>query len=296
MQRIEMHCPNCQNENRPSAKFCETCGIKLVLVCPSCANELRLQARFCDACGAQLAPTTAPSPAVELATPSLPPKREAPEAERRHLTVMFCDLAGSTALSTQLDPEDLREVVRQYQAVCAKVIARYDGHVAQYLGDGILVYFGYPTAHENDAQRAVRTGLGIVEAMEALNRHLQQSMGVKLEVRLGIHTGLVVVGEMGGGDRHEQLALGKTPNIAARLEGLAQANTILISAATHGIIAGFFGCDDLGTQSLKGVAEPMQIYQVLHESTAKSRLEVAALRGLTPLVGREEETRLLLNQ
>jgi class 3 adenylate cyclase/predicted ATPase len=226
----------------------------------------------------------------------LPSKREAPEAERRHLTVMFCDLAGSTALSTQLDPEDLREVVRQYQAVCAKVIARYDGHIAQYLGDGILVYFGYPKAHENDAQRAVRAGLGIVEAMEGLNRGPQQKMGVKLEVRLGIHTGLVVVGEMGGGNRHEQLALGKTPNIAARLEGLAKPNTIVISAATHRLVAGFFDCDDLGAHSLKGVTEPMQIYQVLHESTAKSRLEVAALGGLTPLVGREKEAHLLLQQ
>jgi class 3 adenylate cyclase/predicted ATPase len=226
----------------------------------------------------------------------LPPKREAPEAERRHLTLMFCDLAGSTALSVKLDPEDLRDVVRQYQATCAKVIARFDGHIAQYLGDGILVYFGYPTAHENDAQRAVRTGLGIVEAMDALNRDLQPGMGVKLEVRVGIHTGLVVVGEMGGGDRHEQLALGKTPNIAARLESLASSNSIIISAATHRLVAGFFECDDLGTHSLKGVAEPMQIYRVLHESTARSRLEVAALSGLTPLVGREQEASLLLTQ
>ncbi len=265
-------------------------------VCPSCGHELRLQARFCDACGSQLAPTMASPTPADLSSKSPPPKREAPEAERRHLTVMFCDLAGSTALSTQLDPEDLREVVRQYQAACAKVIARYDGHIAQYLGDGILVYFGYPVAHENDAQLAVRAGLGIVEAMEGLNLGLQQKMGVKLEVRLGIHTGLVVVGEMGGGNRHEQLALGKTPNIAARLEGLAQSNTILISAATHRLVAGFFGCEDLGTHSLKGVAEPMQIYRVLHESTAKSRLEVAALKGLTPLVGREQEANLLLQQ
>ena len=176
------------------------------------------------------------------------------------------------------------------------MIARYDGHIAQYLGDGILVYFGYPQAHENDAQRAVRSGLGIVEAMEGLNRGLQQKIGVKLEVRLGIHTGLVVVGEMGGGSRHEQLALGKTPNIAARLEGLAQANTIVISAATHRLVAGFFSCDDLGTHALKGVAEPMRIYRVLHESTAKNRLEAAAPGGLTPLVGREQEARHLEQQ
>lgn len=249
-------------------------------------------------CGTPLAQTTASATTTvtDLSAPSLPSKREAPAAERRHLTVMFCDLAGSTALSAQLDPEDLREVVRQYQTVCAKVIARYGGHIAQYLGDGILVYFGYPQAHENDAQCAVRAGLGIVEAMEALNRGLKQKMGVKLDVRLGIHTGLVVVGEMGGGNRHEQLALGKTPNIAARLEGLAKANTIVISAATHRLVAGFFNCQDLGAHALKGVTEPMPIYQVRHESAAKSRLDVAALAGLTPLVGREDETIRLLAQ
>src|SRR5215470_9070426 len=142
-----------------------------------------------------------------------------PDAERRQLTVLFCDLVDSTPLASQLDPEDLREVVRAYQATCAKVIARFDGHIAQYLGDGLLVYFGYPQAHEDDAQRAVRTGLGIVEALGQLNTRLVQEHGVHLAVRLGIHTGLVVVGEVGGGTRQEQLALGETPNLAARLQG-----------------------------------------------------------------------------
>ena len=140
-----------------------------------------------------------------------------PEAERRQLTVLFCDLVDSTALSSQLDPEDLQEVVRAYQAACAEVIQHFEGHIAQYLGDGLLVYFGYPQAHEDDAQRAVRTGLGIVETLHTLNRRLGQRPGVCLAVRVGIHTGLVVVGEMGGGGRQEQLALGDTPNIAARI-------------------------------------------------------------------------------
>jgi class 3 adenylate cyclase len=140
-----------------------------------------------------------------------------PEAERRQLTVMFCDLVGSTSLSGELDPEDYREVVRQYQQVCSAVIQRYDGHIAQYLGDGLLVYFGYPQAHEDDAQRAVRSGLGIIEAIETLNTGLEHNKGVKLAVRLGIHTGLVVVGEIGGSGRQEQLALGETPNLAARI-------------------------------------------------------------------------------
>src|SRR5262247_2074778 len=130
-----------------------------------------------------------------------------PEAERRQLTVLFCDLADSTRLARQLDPEDLREVIRAYQATCVAVIQRFAGHVAQYLGDGLLVYFGYPQAHEDDAQRAVRTGLGMLAAMETLNTHLVRDKGVRLAVRVGIHTGLVVVGEMGSGGRHEHLAL-----------------------------------------------------------------------------------------
>src|SRR5262245_5808305 len=159
-----------------------------------------------------------------------PPEPRPPEAERRQLTVLFCDLVDSTVLASQLDPEELREVVRAYQEACAKVIARFEGHIAQYLGDGLLVYFGYPLAYEDDAQRAVRAGLGIVEALGQLNTRLAQDHGVHVAVRLGIHTGLVVVGEVGGGTRQEQLALGETPNLAARLQGLAAPNTVVISA------------------------------------------------------------------
>ena len=142
----------------------------------------------------------------------------APEAERRQLTVLFCDLVDSTVLASQLDPEDWREVVRAYQETSAKVVARYEGHIAQFLGDGLLVYFGYPQAHEDDALRAMRAGLGMIEALGQLNTRLAQERGVQLAVRLGIHTGLVVVGEIGGGARPEPLALGETPNFAARLQ------------------------------------------------------------------------------
>jgi class 3 adenylate cyclase len=166
--------------------------------------------------------------------PSVP---HPPEAERRQLTVMFCDLVESTALATQLDPEDLREVVCAYQRVCADVITRFDGHIAQLLGDGLLVYFGYPHAHEDDAQRAVRTGLGILDAMGDLNSCLQQEQGIHLALRIGIHTGLVVVGAMGGAGRQEQLALGETPNIAARIQGLATPNSIAISEASYRVTA-----------------------------------------------------------
>src|SRR3989442_4027507 len=162
----------------------------------------------------QPAPPRAPRQAQPPQAEAIPAASSRPEAERRQLTVLFCDLVDSTVLARQLDPEDLREVVRAYQDTCAKVIARFEGHIAQYLGDGLLVYFGYPLAHEDDAQRAVRAGLGMVEAVGQLNTRLEPERGVQLAVRLGIHTGLVVVGDVGGGARQEQLALGETPNIA----------------------------------------------------------------------------------
>jgi TOMM system kinase/cyclase fusion protein len=239
------------------------------------------------------------------------------DAERRQLTVLFCDLVDSTPLARQLDPEELREVVRAYQDTCAKVIARFEGHIAQYLGDGLLVYFGYPLAHEDDAQRAVRAGLGMIEAVGQLNTRLAQEglcraeaeqaarnpaptqsrqRGVHLAVRLGVHTGLVVVGEVGGGTRQEQLALGETPNLAARLQGIAAPNTLVISTATYQLLGGFFACQSLGTPLLRGFAEPLEVYQVLSESTARSRLDVAGSTGLTPLVGREQEVGLLLER
>jgi class 3 adenylate cyclase/predicted ATPase len=225
-----------------------------------------------------------------------PAAPRSPEAERRQLTVMFCDLVESTKLSSQLDPEDWRDVVRAYQATCTEVIQRYDGHIAQLLGDGLLVYFGYPQAHEDDAQRAVRTGLEILDAMEALNNRIEHDKGIRLAVRLGLHTGLVVVGEMGGAGRQEQLALGQVPNVCSRIEGLAAPNTIAVSEATYRLIQGYFECQGLGAQTLRGVAEPVTVYQVVGESGATSRLDVAQPRGLTPLVGRESEVTLLLER
>jgi class 3 adenylate cyclase len=225
-----------------------------------------------------------------------PTEHRSPDAERRQLTVMFCDLVDSTKLSSQLDPEEYRDVVRAYQTACTEVIRRYDGHIAQLLGDGLLVYFGYPQAHEDDAQRAGRTGLGILDAMEALNNRIEHDKGIRLALRLGIHTGLVVVGEMGSQGRQEQLALGQVPNVCARIQGLAAPNTIAMSEVTYRLVQGYFEYQDLGAQSLRGVTESVHIYQVLGESGATSRLDVAQPRGLTPLVGREQEVGLLLER
>jgi class 3 adenylate cyclase/predicted ATPase len=239
-----------------------------------------------------------PQPATQQDTHAERPPAAShpPEAERRQLTVLFCDLVDSTALAGQLDPEELREVVRAYQETCAQVIARDEGHIAQYLGDGLLVYFGYPLAHEDDAQRAVRAGLGMVEALGQLNTRLGRERGVHLAMRLGIHTGLVVVGDMGGGPRREQLALGETPIIAARIQGLAMPDTVLISAATARLVQGFFTCQPLGAQDLKGLSEPLIVYRVSSESGMQTRLGVAATRGLTPLVGRDADVSLLLER
>ena len=216
-----------------------------------------------------------------------------PEAERRQLTVLFCDLVDSTVLASRLDPEDLRDVIRAYQAACATVIEGLEGHIAQYLGDGLLIYFGYPQAHEDDAQRAVRAGLGMVAGVQALNTQLTQRHGVRIAVRIGIHTGVVVVGEMGGGSRQEQLALGVTPNMAARLQGLATPDTVVLSAATFRLVQGYFTYQELGAHVLKGVAVPTRVYHILGESGAESRLETVVPSRLTPLVGREEEVALL---
>ena len=241
----------------------------------------------------QTAPTSAGPPVQDPASLARATGPGTPVAERRQLTVLFCDLVDSTVLATQLDPEDLREVVRAYHQTCAAVIQRFDGTIAQYLGDGLLVYFGYPQAHEDDAQRAVRAGLGMVEALGQLNTRLRQEWGVELAVRLGCHTGLVVVGDVGGGLRQEQLALGAPPHVAARLQGFATPNTLVISAATLHLLGGFFACQPLGTPLLKGLAQPLPVYRVLYERRARSRLEALGSTGLTPLVGREQEIGLL---
>ena len=231
----------------------------------------------------------APVPELPAAPPSAQSERGTPVGERRQLTVMFCDLVGSTALSEQLDPEELQTVVRTYQEVSAQVIERYEGYIAQYLGDGLLVYFGYPAAHEDDAARSIRAGLEILEAL----RQAQSQFSQPIHVRVGIHTGPVVVGQMGGGSRHEQLTLGETPNIAARLQSVAQPDEVVISAATHHLVTGLFETQDQGHIDVKGLSFPLSLFRVTAEGTARSRFEVAVRHGLTPLVGRDLEAGFL---
>jgi class 3 adenylate cyclase/predicted ATPase len=217
------------------------------------------------------------------------------QAERRQLTVMFCDLVGSTAMSERLDPEELREVVKAYQETCDEVIQRYEGTIMQFQGDGILVYFGHPVAHEDDAQRGVLAALEILDELPKLNNRLKQLCDVELSMRVGIHTGLVVVGEMGRSGWLQTLALGETPNVASRVQDFADPNTIVISEATLNLVKGFFNIQALGEYNVKGISRPIKLWCVLGKSGVQSRFEAAGSR-LTPLVGRENEIELLLKR
>ncbi len=259
--------------------------------CPNCAEEVAASARFCSNCGTRLqaADTTPPPTRRRRTEGSL-------RAERRQLTVMFCDIADSTKLSERLDPEDLMDVVRRYQAACAEVIERFGGSIAQYLGDGLLVYFGYPTAFENAPERAARAGLQMLVAVDTLNTALAKEHGVTLKIRLGIHTGLVVIGEVGGGSKREQLAVGDTANIAARLEGLARPNSGVISDATRQLIAELVETESLGPQALKGIATPMEVHRLLRLSSTRSRKAGRDAHARSPFVGREVEMAALREQ
>jgi class 3 adenylate cyclase/tetratricopeptide (TPR) repeat protein len=211
--------------------------------------------------------------------------------ERRHLTVLFCDLVGSTEIAARLDPEEWREIVADYHHAAAQAIERFGGHVAQYLGDGVMAYFGYPEAHDNDAERAPRAGLAILEAISRLN---QPSTRPELLVRIGIDSGSVVVGASAG---KEADVFGDTPNIAARVQAAAEPGTVVITDATHRLVSGLFVVAQFGAQALKGIERPVQLYRVIQPSAVRGRLEAAAAtRGLTPFVGREDELRLLANR
>jgi len=305
-----MSCPHCATDNPPAARFCMGCGGALARRCPGCGEEAPAEARFCMACGAALAAPAAGvvSPAGGVSAPAAapmaaPPQSAAepdnapvPAAEYRQLTVLFSDLVGSTALSEELEPEHLRDILRDYQALASRVVEGFGGHVAKYLGDGLLAYFGYPTAHEDDAQRGVRAGLALLEGLGPLRERALREHRVALRVRIGVHTGPVVAGDMAAGALEANAIVGRTPNVAARLQEIAAPDTLVISEDTLHLIAGYFEVVALGPQTLKGLAEPMALFQVLHESAARTRLEAMPAAQLTPMVGREHEYGLLASR
>ena len=227
----------------------------------------------------------------QISAPTAPEQVPKDTAERRQVTVLFSDLVGSTALAGRMDPEDLREIISAYQKCVAETVQRFGGFVAKYMGDGVLVYFGYPQAHEDDAERAVRAGLKLIAAVGSLRG------AAPLQTRVGIATGLVVVGDLiGSGAAQEQAVVGETPNLAARLQGIAEPNTVVIAESTRKLLGSLFELRDLGAREIKGIAEPVRAWVALRPSSVESRFEALHASGMTALVGREEEVELLLRR
>jgi class 3 adenylate cyclase len=284
---------------RYEAAFRENDIDKMVL--PSLTHEnlkelgvasLGHRVKLLDAIGALRTEGGAKPPAADATTASAAPS-QSPEdrAERRQVTVMFSDLVGSTALSARMDPEDLRELISAYQKCVAETVQRFGGFLAKYLGDGVLVYFGWPQAHEDDAERAVRAGLQLVAALGDLKTH------EALQTRVGIATGLVVVGDLiGSGEAQERGIVGETPNLAARLQGLAEPNSVVLAESTRKLLGNLFDLEDLGTRDLKGIGWPVRAWAALRPSGVESRFEALHASGFTELVGREEELELLLRR
>ena len=248
--------------------------------------------KLLDAVAALRADASGKAPSADVATASSAPSASPEDrAERRQVTVMFSDLVGSTALSARMDPEDFREVISAYQNSVAETVGRFGGFVAKYMGDGVLVYFGYPQAHEDDAERAVRAGLQLVTAIGDLKTH------AALQTRVGIATGVVVVGDLiGSGSSQEQPIVGDTPNLAARLQGIAEPNSVVIAESTRKLVGGLFDLEVLGPQELKGISGPTRAWAALRPASVESRFEAMHASGLTDLVGREEELDLLLRR
>jgi class 3 adenylate cyclase/predicted ATPase len=255
-------------------------------------TSLGHRVKLLDAIGALRSNASGKPPSVDAATASSAPSARSEErAERRQVTVMFCDLVGSTALSARMDPEDLREVISAYQKCVAETVQRFGGFVAKYMGDGVLVYFGYPQAHEDDAERAVRSGLELVAAAGALKTH------AALQTRVGIATGLVVVGDLiGSGASQEQAIVGETPNLAARLQAVAEPNAVVVAESTRKLLGNLFELEDLGAQEFKGVARPVRAWAALRPSSVESRFDALRASGQTELVGRHEEIEILLHR
>jgi len=276
-----MRCSKCGSDNREGRKFCAACGAPLIVTCPKCGATNQPEERFCGECGTSLSDAASAAAAAHIASITA-----SAGGERRHLTVLFCDLVGSTEIAARLDPEEWREVVASYHRAAAEAITRFGGYVAQYLGDGVMAYFGWPEAHDNEAERAVRAGLAILESISRLN---EQPLHAKLSARVGIHSGAVVVGAGAG---KEAEVFGDVPNIAARLQTIAEPGTVLITGQTRRLVAGLFEVEERGAQSLKGVEQRVQVCQVTQPSGTRRR--PSAGPQLTTFTGREEELRLLL--
>jgi len=261
-------CPQCGAPREDASRDCARCGAALSVACAGCGVLQPAAGRACSECGADLRVT-------------LPPELAGQPSERRHLTVVFADLVGSSELSSSLDAEELQHLLQRYHGDCAKAVTESGGYVAQYLGDGLLAYFGFPSAHEDDARRAIAAGHAVCSAVERLNREL----GQLLRVRVGVHTGPVVIGELGAPDRRERLAVGEAVNIASRVQQLARPDTVAMTAATARLVEGYYTLRTLGPRELRGFDQPIELFEAMGASGARDRIEIASLTGLTPYAG-----------
>jgi class 3 adenylate cyclase/tetratricopeptide (TPR) repeat protein len=300
-----MQCPRCQHANQADSVFCQECGARLERTCPSCGTANQLSAKFCRKCGQRLdlresvpaAPTSRFGPPATYTPRHLAEKiltsRSALEGERKQVTVLFVDVSGFTALSEQLDPEDVYRLMSRAFELMLPQVHQYEGTVNQFLGDGIMALFGAPIAHEDHAQRAVHAALGIRRALEAYQDELERQRRVSFAIRQGLNTGLVVVGGIGSDLRMDYTAVGDTTNVAARLQQGADRGRIVVSEATHRLVEGYFHTRPLGGLTLKGKDTPVRAWEVIAARQTRTRLEVEAERGLTPYVGRQRELAIL---
>lgn len=282
------HCLACGTESPEGSSFCTHCGSALVAVCGSCQFSNPPASVYCGHCGTRIAGAEAGSAS---GLPEASGSRSGP-LERRQLTMLFCDLVGSTSFSKRFDPEDMRDLLSHYLGTTVEIVGRFQGHVADCRGDSILAFFGYPTASEDDSERAVRAACTAIEEVSKL----KAPDGECLKVRIGIATGTVVVGEVFGGHLPRLSAVGDTPNLAARLQALANPGCIVIAASTHQLVGNLFECEDLGHHQLKGFTKPVHAWRIVGERSATSRFEASHPAGFAPLVGRDEEVRLLMQR
>jgi class 3 adenylate cyclase/predicted ATPase len=298
----DMHCPQCQYPNKDTAKFCEECGAKLVEVCPQCGHQASPAAKFCAECGAALTGKTKNQPLIpnpqspaaytprHLAEREALEARGAPDGERKTITALFADLKGSTALMADLDPEEARRLIDPALQLMMDAVHRYEGYVAQSLGDGVFALFGAPIAHEDHPQRALYAALRMQEEMRQYADRVRLKHGASLVLRVGINTGAVVVRSIRKDDLHtDYVPVGHTINLAARMEQMATPGSILITEHSRQLTTGYFELKALGAAEIKGVEEPLAVYEVLGVGPLRTRLQRSAHRGLTRFVGRQSE-------
>src|SRR2546425_4195271 len=296
-----MRCPGVRPESRPGVRFCEECGATLDVVCPACGAGVPTGKKFCGACGAPLAAAAPPAPAVasprfespRAYTPAhlaarILKDRTALSGERKQVTVFFADVSGFTSLSEKLDPEDVHALINRAFELMLAAIHHYEGTVNQFLGDGLMALFGAPIAHEDHAQRAAHAGLAIQQALARYRDELQGTRGIDFRLRMGLNTGLVVVGAIGDNLRMDYTAVGDTTNTAARMQQLAEPGRIVVAEATLRLIGPYFETRALGAIPLKGKSQPVAAYELVRAREGVTRLEARAAHGLSPLVGRDD--------